>query len=91
MSIKDLIFRHFGQKYDFLHFWTDDCSLKRAKCRNYRLCTLTGLLKVSNKVGVFTNLVFLGIKLPANSNEILKFNLSRRWISKKVLKKVFCF
>jgi len=49
VSIKDLIFRLFGQKYDFLHFWTDDCSLKRAKCRNYGLCTLTGSLKHTGK------------------------------------------
>ena len=34
VSIKDLIFRLFGQKYDFLHFWTDGCTLQRAKRRN---------------------------------------------------------
>jgi len=24
----------FTPKYDFLHFWTDECTLKRAKRRN---------------------------------------------------------
>jgi len=49
VSIKDLIFGLLGQKYDFLHFWTDDCSLKRAKRPNCKLCTLTGSLKRTGK------------------------------------------
>jgi len=30
MSLKDLNLGPWHQKYDFLHFWTDECTLKRA-------------------------------------------------------------
>jgi len=33
------------------------------------------------------NLVFLAIRLPENSNEIIKTNLTRRWIFEKVFEK----
>jgi len=39
----------FTPKYDFLHFWTDECSLKRAIGSNSGHCTLTGTLKRTGK------------------------------------------